>query len=101
MELTISNNEALNENIRSLHWLVKGGWLSEQLVRNLHYLVAGGEATVFFKNIDQTSNTWDGELVVQFVKKPDVVKVVNGLVSWARADEVSMPTSKSLRLWWD
>lgn len=101
MELTISNNEALNENIQSLQWLVKGGWLADRLVKNLHSLVAGGEATVFFKNIDQNSNTWDGEMMVKFVKKPDVVKVVNGLVSWARADEVSMTDSKTLRLWWD
>ncbi len=101
MEMTIANNEATAEQFQSLQWLVKGGWLNDRLVKNLHYLVTGEGVTIHFKEIDPSKMVWDGEMVVKFPKKPDVVKVVNGLVSWARADEVSMPNTKTLRLWWD
>ena len=101
MEMTIIKNEATEGQFKELQWLVKGGWLNERLVKNLSYMVNAGEATIHFKEIDPSKMLWDGEIIVKFAKKPDVVKVVNSLISWARADEVSMENTKTLRLWWD
>lgn len=101
MEMTITNNEVAAEQFQSLQWLVKGGWFSDRLIKNLHYLVSAGTATIYFKEIDQSKKTWDGEMIIKFVRKPDAMVVVNSIVSWARADEVSMANTKTLRLWWD
>jgi hypothetical protein len=101
MQVTIANNEQMAAQFEGLNWLVKGGWLHERLVKNFRTLVGAGEAELFFSELDESKSMWDGTIVVKFAKKPDVVKVVNGLVSWAKADEVSMENTKTLRLWWD
>ena len=43
----------------------------------------------------------DGEMVIEFNKKPTVTDVVNNYISHCQADEIHMVGPKTLRLWWD
>lgn len=102
MNLVIKNDSQLDKQIAEVQWLVNGGWLNQKLVTNLHIMLSNDMVTeVVFQDFNVKSSMWDGTILVKFPKKPDVVKVVNMIIGWARADEVTMENTKTLRLWWD
>ena len=98
MVLTISTNEALNENIG---WLVGCGMLTDQFVGNLRSLVDAETVTLEFNDLRPKSSNWDGKMCIKFATEPTAMFVINYVVSWSGADEFSMDDEKTLRLWWN
>lgn len=76
--------------------------LDPALHKNLGIKLDKKEIEILCKAIDPDPNgCWDGEMVIKWAKMPKSQDVINHIISWANADEITMPTAKSLRLWWD
>lgn len=72
--------------------------LNNSLIGNLFLGLDNKELKV---SIDSDGKRWDGEMIIEFNKKPTVTDVVNNYISHCQADEIHMVGPKSLRLWWD
>jgi len=89
------------EFVSATAWLVSGGWLQKRLVDNVSARLAAGEVVVVFPEMNAKTETWDGEMVINFTRVPKAQDLVNDFIFRCSADEISMETNKSLRLWWD
>lgn len=72
--------------------------LNTTLLNNLFLGLDNKEIKV---SVDSDGKYWDGEMIIEFNKKPTVTDVVNNYVSHCQADEIHMGGPKTLRLWWD
>lgn len=87
--------------LNQLDFLHQRGWAEKSLVDNIEQLVLQDLISVRLNEVDMPNDNWDGTLLIQWKRVPKAISVVNHIIGWARADEVSMPDPKTLRLWWD
>ena len=90
----------LNE-LSKLDFIHKGSYSSVELINNIVKLVTQDVISVTMNETDLPEGRWDGTLVIRWKRVPKAADVVNHIIGWARADEVSMPDPRTLRLWWD
>ncbi len=76
-------------------------YISPQLLKNITTMVQQKEIHLEFSHLDFEKDEWDGEVRVVFKEAPTAKRVINAIVQYAHADEVSMQDEKTLRLWWD
>jgi hypothetical protein len=90
-------------NVTSVFYnkFAKDFFISNTLSKNIFVYVNREQITVELKNYNQDANTWDGEMIIHFVKKMSTKDIINHLVAFSFANEISMETTKKLRLWWD
>lgn len=95
--LIVTTSEGLRQAIEPFK-----GMLDNKFREALYQLMELQEIkSVSFGSIDPGTVRWDGEMFVQFAKKPSARTIVNTIVVHARADELWMSNEKTLRLWWD
>ena len=80
------------------------GWLNHFLnknfTKNVSQLLSENKITASVNHLDPSNEEWDGEIHID-VSKLSTQIIVNKLIGISHADEISMPDSKNLRLWWD
>jgi hypothetical protein len=70
-------------------------------MRNLSVFVKQGRIDLEFPECDPYNEFWDGTLLIHFKQDFTPAEVVNYILAFSRADEISFVNDKTLRMWWD
>jgi hypothetical protein len=87
-------------NFDTIHPVLKE-WMGETGAKNLGIFVKQGRIDVELPKYDPRDDRWDGTLLIHFKEDFTPADVINYIVSFGRADELSMDSDKTLRMWWD
>jgi hypothetical protein len=87
-------------NFNLIHPVLKE-WVGETGAKNLGVFVKQGRVDVELPKFDHRDDRWDGTLLVHFKDQFTPAEVINYIVAFGRADEISFENDKTLRMWWD
>lgn len=93
---TADNIDNMNIIVSYLkEWMESGG------TRNLTLFVNQGRIDLEFPKFDPNNELWDGTLLIHFKQPFTNSELVNNILAFSHADEISFVDDQTLRMWWD
>ena len=89
------------EVIKQIHLAYSWGTYSNTFKHTLENLYRKGLIDIQFQEMDIVKQTWGGAMKITMKEGMTTRMMVNAIISFCHADEISMESDTILRLWWD
>jgi NCAIR mutase (PurE)-related protein len=92
----------INEEVlKQIHMAYSWGTYSNTFKHTLEQLYRKDLIDVEFKEMDLNRQTWGGAMNIIMKEGMTTRMMVNAIIAFCHADEISMESDTVLRLWWD
>jgi hypothetical protein len=89
------------EVIKQIHLAYSWGTYGNTFKHTLENFYRRGLIDIEFKEMDLNKQTWGGAMNITMKEGMTTRLMVNAIISFCHADEISMDSDTVLRLWWD
>ena len=92
----------INEEVlKQIRYAYSWGTFRNTFKHTLENLYKEGLLDLQFKDINLQDQTWGGELFITMREGMTSNRLINEIIAFCSADEITMLDDKVLRLWWD
>ncbi len=89
------------EVIKQIHLAYSWGTYGNTFKHTLENFYRKGLIDIEFKEMDLKKQTWGGTMNITMKEGMTTRLMVNAIIAFCHADEISMESDTVLRLWWD
>jgi len=92
----------INEEVlRQISYAYAWGTFRNTFKHTLENLYRKGLIDIQFQEIDLNKQTWGGAMNITMKEGMTTRMMVNSIIAFCHADEITMESDTVLRLWWD